>query len=268
MDTTRLSNALRNSFYHSISPRTTIFIFRFMIPTILLVIYLLVVPLAHVHPATWLRRFSLLRPPGTGVGGDEDSSNWLWGWAWASDGTVSVVDRSPAITYPARPASFGLYLSEPLLGHVIPLSAFTAPCPSSNVSTSFGTAWARWKFDADPVLGCPDLCISGEHQPDNTEKWIALVQRGGCPFVEKARQAQRLGARAVVVGGDKANPDALLNMYSEGEYLFLQIFSSPYPCSPFFLPQLAGSLPACMSDLTVVFARLHVILRACLCLSY
>jgi putative N-acetylmannosamine-6-phosphate epimerase len=33
--------------------------------------------------------------------------------------------------------------------------------------------------------------------------------------VEKARQAQKLGAKAIVVGGDKDSPDALLNMYSE-----------------------------------------------------
>ncbi|THH26817.1 hypothetical protein EUX98_g7369 [Antrodiella citrinella] len=179
-----------------------------MVPALLLVVYLLAVPLAHAHTAAWLRRVTLLRPPGTGVGGGEETASWLWGWAWASDGTVSVVDRYPAITYPARPASFGMYLSDPMLGHVIPLSAFTAPCAANATSR---------RFDADPILGCPDLCISGEHKPDNAEKWIALVQRGGCPFVEKARQAQQLGATAIVVGGDKANPDALLNMYSEGD---------------------------------------------------
>lgn len=36
--------------------------------------------------------------------------------------------------------------------------------------------------------------------------------------MEKARQAQQLGARAIVVGGDRDNPDALLNMYSESKY--------------------------------------------------
>lgn len=208
MDNLRLTTRLRNAFYQPISTRTTILIFRFMVPTLLLVVYLLAVPLAHAHTAAWLRRFALLRPPGTGVGGGDEAGSWLWGWAWASDGTVSVVDRYPSITYPARPASFGMYLSDSILGHVIPLSAFTAPCSLNSSSTA---------FDADPTFGCPDLCVSGEHRPDNAEKWIALVQRGGCPFVEKARQAQQLGATSVVVGGDKANPDALLNMYSEGE---------------------------------------------------
>ncbi|KAJ3553980.1 hypothetical protein NM688_g3339 [Phlebia brevispora] len=113
----------------------------------------------------------------------------------------------PVLVYPARPASFGTELSDPLLGYVIPLSSFTAPCSGNNTS--------HFPFIPDPVQGCPDLCVSGPHQPERTEAWIALVQRGGCPFVEKARQAQTLGAKAVVVGGDKENPDALLNMYSE-----------------------------------------------------
>ncbi|KAI0354870.1 hypothetical protein OH77DRAFT_1425459 [Trametes cingulata] len=159
-------------------------------------------PAVRAHPSDWLRRFT----PGS-----RDDGSWLWSWAWASDGTVSVVDRYPPVTFPARPASFGAGLSEPLLGYVIPLSSFTAPCPyDSGNSTS-----RRHPFDPDPVFGCPELCISGSNEPDPTDKWIALVQRGGCPFVEKARQAQKLGARAVVVGGDRDNPDALLNMFSE-----------------------------------------------------
>ena len=156
-------------------------------------------PHAASHPVDWLRKFN----PSS-----RDDGSWLWSWAWASDGSVSVVDRSPAVTFPARPASFGAELSDPLLGYVIPLLSFTAPCPP-------GTSNSSHAFEADPVYGCPELCISGPHEPEPTDTWIALVQRGGCPFVEKARQAQRLGAKAVVVGGDRENPDALLNMFSE-----------------------------------------------------
>ncbi|TFK89716.1 hypothetical protein K466DRAFT_486208 [Polyporus arcularius HHB13444] len=156
-------------------------------------------PHAASHPVDWLRKFN----PGS-----RDDSSWLWSWAWASDGSVSIVDRSPPVTFPARPASFGAELTDPLLGYVIPLSSFTAPCPP-------GTSNSTYSFEADPVYGCPELCISGPHEPERTDTWIALVQRGGCPFVEKARQAQRLGAKAVVVGGDRENPDALLNMFSE-----------------------------------------------------
>lgn len=155
---------------------------------------------ARAHPIDWFRRFST---------SSRQDGSWLWGWAWAADGTVSVVDRSPPRVYPARPASFGSELTEPLLGYVIPLSAFTAPCPDRNAS---------YPFVPDPVQGCPDLCFEGPNRPERSEPWIALVQRGGCPFVEKARQAQRLGAKGIVVGGDKENPDVLLNMYSEREY--------------------------------------------------
>ncbi|PCH33929.1 hypothetical protein WOLCODRAFT_62954 [Wolfiporia cocos MD-104 SS10] len=158
---------------------------------------------AHAHPADWLHRFS--------ASAREDGS-WFWGWAWAADGAVSIVDRSPSVTFPARPASFGLELAEPLLGYVIPLVAFTVPCAGNDSHEDTTTRY----YNADPVQGCPHLCVAdGGHSPDPNESWIALVQRGGCPFVEKARQAQRLGAKAVVVGGDSVNPDALLNMYSE-----------------------------------------------------
>ncbi|CAL1712341.1 unnamed protein product [Somion occarium] len=195
-----------------------------MFPSFLLIIYLLVTPTV-AHTVSWLRKFSLAHIPGTdvGPGAHEGPTNgWLWQWAWAADGTVSIVDRTPAITFPARPASFGLELLDPLLGYVIPLSSFTAPCPRSN-DTSSTSFWSRTpvsfrfgrKYEPDPVLGCPELCISGPNVPDQDEKWIALVQRGGCPFVDKARMAQKLGASAVVVGGDRENPDALLNMYSE-----------------------------------------------------
>ncbi|KAI0755067.1 hypothetical protein C8Q80DRAFT_1142715 [Daedaleopsis nitida] len=160
------------------------------------------VPYAATHPVDWLRKFS----PNS-----RDDGSWFWGWAWASDGSVSIVDRTPPVTFPARPASFGAELSDPLLGYVIPLSSFTAPCPlDSGNSTE-----RKYPFEADPVYGCPDLCVSGPNEPESTDTWIALVQRGGCPFIEKARQAQRLGAKAVVVGGDRDNPDALLNMFSE-----------------------------------------------------
>ncbi|CCM03648.1 uncharacterized protein FIBRA_05792 [Fibroporia radiculosa] len=158
------------------------------------------VPIIRAHPVDWLRKFS---------SNTREDSSWLWGWAWASDGTVSVVDRSPPVTFLARPASFGSELDDPLLGYVIPLSSFTAPCVYNT------TADTSSPLRPDPVQGCPDLCALGSHEPDPAESWIALVQRGGCPFVEKARQAQRLGAKAVVVGGDSDNPDALLNMYSE-----------------------------------------------------
>ncbi|KAJ7778439.1 hypothetical protein B0H16DRAFT_1503520 [Mycena metata] len=132
--------------------------------------------------------------------------SWLWGWAWGAESTVSVVDRAPILSFASRPAAFGAEINDPILGYVIPLSAFTVPCNDSAALPVSNT-------------GCPRLCIAGPHQPDPSETWIALVQRGGgCEFVKKVREAQRLGARAVVVGGQdpaiSGYPDALVNMFS------------------------------------------------------
>lgn len=91
---------------------------------------------------------------------------------------------------------------------MIPLAAFTEQCHSEST-----------QGDIPPNLGCPDLCIKGPQQP--AEPWIALVQRGKCEFAQKVREAQRLGAKAVVVGGDdpavSGHPDSLVNMYSQGK---------------------------------------------------
>jgi E3 ubiquitin-protein ligase RNF13/E3 ubiquitin-protein ligase RNF167 len=154
--------------------------------------------------------------------------SWLWSWAWGAENKVSIVDRTPPVSFVSRPAAFGAELKQPLLGYVIPLSSFTAPCPTLfNVSTS---------NELPPNLGCPPLCISGSHVPDQGDTWIALVQRGECEFVNKVREAQRLGAHAVVVGGDNpdisGNPDTLVNMYSPGESQPRVHITSSYETSP------------------------------------
>jgi hypothetical protein len=146
----------------------------------------------------------------TAVQSFQDQS-WLWGWAWGPDSTVSVVDRSPPVTFPSRPAGFGAELSDPLLGYVIPLNSFTVPC-SDEPATSHNDS---------SNLGCPSLCVIDPNIPERLEPWIALVQRGACQFVSKAREAQRLGAKAVVVGGEdpdiSGKPDTLVNMFSPGQ---------------------------------------------------
>lgn len=49
-----------------------------------------------------------------------------------------------------------------------------------------------------------------------------MQRGGGCEFVKKVREAQRLGARAVVVGGQNPEitgyPDVLVNMFSPGVF--------------------------------------------------
>lgn len=119
-------------------------------------------------------------------------------------------------------AAFGAEIDDPILGYVIPLSSFTTPC-ANNGTTDLALP---------SNTGCPTLCITGPHTP--TDTWIALVQRGQCEFVKKVREAQRLGAKAVVVGGDdpalSGYPDTLVNMYSQGQNTrFLgQIFRTSY----------------------------------------
>ena len=127
---------------------------------------------------------------------------------------MSIVDRSPPLSFASRPAAFGAELAEPLLGYVIPLNSFTVPCSDNSSGVNLS-----------PNLGCPTLCVSGPYEPERTETWIALIQRGKCQFVDKVREAQRLGANAVVVGGDHPDisgyPDTLINMYSPGVSLHL-----------------------------------------------
>ncbi|KAG2155777.1 uncharacterized protein EDB93DRAFT_1128163 [Suillus bovinus] len=164
----------------------------------------------YAHPLSFLRKFSVTSQEG----------GWLWGWVWGAESTVSVVDRTPTLTFHSRPASFGQELKESLLGYVIPLSSFTTSCPGNDTSL----------LDRDSNSGCPKRCIGGPHQPDPSESWIALVQRGHCSFVDKVREAQRLGARGVVVGGEdpdiSGQPDILVSMYSTGDASDVEIVST------------------------------------------
>ncbi|KAG2101077.1 uncharacterized protein F5147DRAFT_709712 [Suillus discolor] len=164
----------------------------------------------YAQPFSFLRKLSATSQEGS----------WLWGWVWGAESSVSVVDRSPPLTFRSRPASFGRELKEPLLGYVIPLSSFTTPCPGNDTSL----------VDRHLNLGCPKLCIYGPHQPDPSESWIALLQRGQCSFVDKVRESQRLGAKAVVIGGQdpdiSGQPDMLVNMYSTGDASDVEIAST------------------------------------------
>ncbi|KAI5120136.1 hypothetical protein M0805_001904 [Coniferiporia weirii] len=150
---------------------------------------------------SWLRRVSTAGADGS----------WLWGWAWGADNTVSIVDRSPPVSFTSRPASFGRILEDAIMGYGIPMNAFTVQCGEEG----------SLEEDANENLGCPKLCPAGAHMPEPSESWIAIVQRGKCSFVDKVREAQRFGAKAVVVGGDdpdkSGNPDALVTMYSQSD---------------------------------------------------
>ena len=53
-------------------------------------------------------------------------------------------------------------------------------------------------------FGCARNASIDDSTP-HPKRWIALSRRGGCPFVEKARNAQRLGALALIVGDSAYN---------------------------------------------------------------
>ena len=102
--------------------------------------------------------------------------SWLWGWMGA-DNVVSVVDRSPPVSFVSRPASFGRMIEDVVNGYGIPMNAFTVSCSEDRKISR--------RLEEGPNLGCPRLCPSGGHMPEPSEAWIAIVQRGNCSFVSK-----------------------------------------------------------------------------------
>ncbi|ORY88544.1 hypothetical protein BCR35DRAFT_301274 [Leucosporidium creatinivorum] len=109
------------------------------------------------------------------IAGQQDGSGLA---AWSESSIYVELTHS---LYASRPSSFGPHiLLEPLESALYPITAF-AP------STSHG-------------------CESPENTTDKVfpkpprQGWIALVQRGHCPFSQKVRYAQERGAAAVVFG--------------------------------------------------------------------
>ncbi|CAE6512658.1 unnamed protein product [Rhizoctonia solani] len=140
------------------------------------------------------------------LGMPQTGDSWLWnlnGWSMA-ESELSVVDQEPIQTFTTRPALFGTHIvtSPGLLGHLLPLNSFTV-----HVNTTYDYFHATTSGTVPYPLtkdntGCPPLQIPDQHpRPSMNESWIALVMRGGCGFDEKVRQAQKLGARAAIVGG-------------------------------------------------------------------
>lgn len=203
--------------------------------------------------------------------------SWLWGLVWGDDSTVSVVDRTPALNFNARPAAFGP--SSDVLGYLIRVEDFSVPCDDqdedggrdgdaiegpwwpgggsewdSDTPPGNGTAERRrrkeeedqaaleWRLEARH--GCPRLCVRGKDKPRSSETWMALVMRGGCTFVDKIREAQRFGAKGVVVGGETAEQDGhgdgLVQMFSLGRSF------RDRPCAT-----LTGSVAGDSSDIEI-----------------
>ncbi|BGO98315.1 hypothetical protein RTBOTA2_002288 [Rhodotorula toruloides] len=113
-----------------------------------------------------------------GEGGAEAFSLEGGGLSTWSESSI-YVERSNSL-HPSRPSSFGPHIvNEPLRGLLFPID-IAAP------TDDYGCT-------AKPVAPAPFT---------PSKPWIALVQRGQCPFSDKVRVAQVYGAMAVVFGDE------------------------------------------------------------------
>lgn len=58
------------------------------------------------------------------------------------------------------------------------------------------------------------------------DNWIAIVERGGCSFVDKVRTLQLSGAKAVIIGDRHYN--GWITMYANGKVHILKHFPYAY----------------------------------------
>ncbi|GAA5873410.1 hypothetical protein JCM8547_005429 [Rhodosporidiobolus lusitaniae] len=139
----------------------------------------LVLSLFVAYPSSWFDLDLDLDDPAASTAGLEMGAGAsLAGW---SESTLSV--PSYEAVFASRPSSFGPHLvAEPLTGQLFPVSAV-------EVTDSYACG---------PIEGAR----AGELREETKEReaWIALVQRGKCPFSDKVRYAQEKGAKAVVFG--------------------------------------------------------------------
>ena len=109
-------------------------------------------------------------------------------------------------------------LEKSLRGFLYPISLYA--------SSSYGCSLPD-NFDSIVRLSAHD---NGKQEKE--EEWIALVQRGECPFSNKVRIAQELGASAVVFGdqdeekGGIKGGKGLLTPWSPGKLLLDSCFSA------------------------------------------
>ncbi|KAF9960796.1 hypothetical protein BGZ65_011709 [Modicella reniformis] len=119
--------------------------------------------------------------------------NWLCIVIWlttsfeSTDASILVLDTND--TYIDRTAAFGPRIPD----EGLVLSLIAVETLDENEDTTA----------CKPVTGVPDDVL-----------WVALIERGGhCSFVDKVRNMQASGAKAVIVGDNQKN--SLLTMYAQ-----------------------------------------------------
>ncbi|KDE06253.1 hypothetical protein MVLG_03412 [Microbotryum lychnidis-dioicae p1A1 Lamole] len=116
---------------------------------------------------------------------DEVDSESVVDGAWSHWSESAVFVEATQAMYASRPASFGPHiLLEPLQLHLYPITAFAnTDMHACNLSSTPDDSSSLHKYPTPPRQG-----------------WIALIERGGCPFSNKVRFAQERNAAAVVFG--------------------------------------------------------------------
>ncbi|MCG8327331.1 MAG: T9SS type A sorting domain-containing protein [Chitinophagales bacterium] len=122
------------------------------------------------------------------------------------------------------------YLSKPLMIAVMLLAAFnlvnaqtfTVDAPASIAGTynlgtaAFGpqfTGYSGMVVEATDTDGLTTACVAIDNGVADVTGAVALVDRGGCAFVDKALNAQNAGAIGVIVcNNDTENPDDVITL--------------------------------------------------------
>lgn len=139
-------------------------------------------------------RSTVLASPASGLVGTGSSS--------PGESTVFVVKTSRI--HASRPASFGPHIMEQE-GRI----GWLAPMEVVLLGYDALTKSLESEVDEDKVQRARRGCPSSDEEADKqngtalappSTGWVALMERGSCPFATKIRYAQSLGASAVIVG--------------------------------------------------------------------
>ncbi|KNZ52468.1 uncharacterized protein VP01_3562g1 [Puccinia sorghi] len=161
--------------------------------------------------------------------------------------TSTIYVKHTSRIHASRPASFGPHFSNPdgQPMNLIPIEFYLNP--RTTINTEIHSLPKR--------LGCPPTSDQPSSHPPSPhpQDWIALIERGACPFIEKVRYAQHLGAAAVIVGDWQQSPSSAFHPHHP--LSLTPIFSQPSKSSNNHFGFNSGLLtmyaPGDTSDVTI-----------------